>query len=66
METSGNKIKRIDDLAQALASLKAAGKKIVHCHGVFDLLHIGPSSIWKPRAIWAMRCRHSYARPLRQ
>jgi rfaE bifunctional protein nucleotidyltransferase chain/domain len=41
METTGNKIKRIDELATTLATLRAAGKKIVHCHGVFDLLHIG-------------------------
>src|SRR5437773_12261410 len=41
METTGNKIKGLDELAAALAALRAAGKKIVHCHGVFDLLHIG-------------------------
>jgi rfaE bifunctional protein nucleotidyltransferase chain/domain len=41
METTGNKIKRVSDLALALKALQAAGKKIVHCHGVFDLLHIG-------------------------
>src|SRR5438552_2789449 len=41
METTGNKIKGLDELAISLAKLRAAGKKIVHCHGVFDLLHIG-------------------------
>src|SRR5882762_8252788 len=41
METTGNKIKRIDDLARVLSALQAGGKKMVHCHGVFDLLHIG-------------------------
>jgi rfaE bifunctional protein nucleotidyltransferase chain/domain len=41
METAANKIKRIDDLAKTLAGLRADGKKVVHCHGVFDLLHIG-------------------------
>ncbi len=41
METTGNKIKRIDDLAKMLATLRTGGKKVVHCHGVFDLLHIG-------------------------
>ena len=40
METS-NKIKRVDELAKTLEGLRAGGKKIVHCHGVFDLLHIG-------------------------
>jgi rfaE bifunctional protein kinase chain/domain/rfaE bifunctional protein nucleotidyltransferase chain/domain len=32
---------RVDELAGVLAGLRAKGKKIVHCHGVFDLLHIG-------------------------
>jgi rfaE bifunctional protein nucleotidyltransferase chain/domain len=41
MEATSNKIKRVDDLAKTLESLRASGKKIVHCHGVFDLLHIG-------------------------
>ena len=41
MEAARNKIKRIDDLAKTLAELRKNGKKIVHCHGVFDLLHIG-------------------------
>ncbi len=41
METAAKKIKRIDELAKTLAALRADGKKIVHCHGVFDLLHIG-------------------------
>jgi rfaE bifunctional protein nucleotidyltransferase chain/domain len=41
MEITGGKIKRLDDLAVTLAALRDAGRKIVHCHGVFDLLHIG-------------------------
>jgi len=41
MEITGNKIKRLEDLAHVLATLQKDGKKIVHCHGVFDLLHIG-------------------------
>ena len=41
METTNNKIRRIDELAEALAKLRGEGKRIVHCHGVFDLLHIG-------------------------
>lgn len=36
-----NKIKAIEELAEILASLRAENKKIVLCHGVFDLLHIG-------------------------
>lgn len=35
------KIKNLEDLASLLADLKKQGKKIVQCHGVFDLLHIG-------------------------
>src|SRR5216117_2099235 len=41
MDTTSGKIRRLEDLARALASLREHGKKIVHCHGVFDLLHIG-------------------------
>jgi rfaE bifunctional protein nucleotidyltransferase chain/domain len=41
MEMTGNKIKRVDDLATTIAALRNEGKKVVHCHGVFDLLHIG-------------------------
>src|SRR5437867_243766 len=41
METTGNKVKRLGDLAKILAAVRESGKKIVHCHGVFDLLHIG-------------------------
>ena len=36
-----NKIKAIEELAEIVASLRAENKKIVLCHGVFDLLHIG-------------------------
>ena len=35
-----NKTKEIEELARELAILRDQGKKIVHCHGVFDLLHI--------------------------
>jgi len=36
-----DKIKEIEELAGILKRLRNQGKKIVHCHGVFDLLHIG-------------------------
>ncbi len=36
-----SKIVPLDGLATTLAKLRAAGKRVVHCHGVFDLLHIG-------------------------
>ncbi len=35
------KVMSLDDLSRNLAVLKAEGKKIVQCHGVFDLLHPG-------------------------
>lgn len=41
METTSNKIRPLEEVAQAAAKLKKDGRKIVHCHGVFDLLHIG-------------------------
>jgi len=36
-----SKIKTLDELKDIVADLKKQGKKIVHCHGVFDLLHPG-------------------------
>mgnify|MGYP001432730584 CR=1 FL=1 len=38
---SQNKIVDIDTLANILKGLKEKGKKIVHCHGCFDLMHPG-------------------------
>jgi rfaE bifunctional protein nucleotidyltransferase chain/domain len=35
------KIKELQELAEISKKLREDGKKIVHCHGVFDLLHIG-------------------------
>lgn len=35
------KIKSLDELSLILKRLKDEGKKIVHCHGVFDLMHPG-------------------------
>ncbi len=40
MDNIADKIKRLDDLVRLLEKTRA-GKKVVHCHGVFDLLHIG-------------------------
>ena len=34
-------VKNLEELAKLLSSSRAEGKKIVLCHGVFDLLHIG-------------------------
>jgi len=36
-----NKIKTMDELAEIIKDLKKKGKKVIHCHGVFDLLHPG-------------------------
>lgn len=35
------KVKSLDDLAGLIQRLKADGKCVVHCHGVFDLVHPG-------------------------
>lgn len=35
------KIKKLEDLRQISSELKKSGKKVVHCHGVYDLLHPG-------------------------
>ena len=39
--TESPKLKELDQLARTLAALKGKGRTIVHCHGVFDLLHPG-------------------------
>lgn len=39
--TSSSKIKNLRNLARIIKRLKKAGKKIVLCHGVFDLIHPG-------------------------
>jgi rfaE bifunctional protein nucleotidyltransferase chain/domain len=41
MIAAAQKIKSLDEVAGEIKGLRAAGKKAVHCHGVFDLLHIG-------------------------
>src|SRR4030043_2067403 len=35
------KIKKLEELAKILQLYRSQNKKIVYCHGVFDLLHIG-------------------------
>ena len=35
------KILSLKDLSKKIDTLKKRGKKVVHCHGVFDLLHVG-------------------------
>lgn len=36
-----SKVKTIAEIKPLLDAAREAGRKIVHCHGVFDLLHIG-------------------------
>lgn len=36
-----SKVKDLDELAELLQQLRRQGKTIVHCHGVFDLIHPG-------------------------
>ena len=38
---TADKILSISELAEKIKSAKSDGKTVVHCHGVFDLLHIG-------------------------
>ncbi len=40
-QDSYSKIKTIEKLGDILEGLRKKGKRIVHCHGVFDLLHPG-------------------------
>jgi rfaE bifunctional protein nucleotidyltransferase chain/domain len=35
------KIKTLEELAKILTLIRSENKRIVHCHGIFDLLHIG-------------------------
>ena len=36
-----DKIKQLKELSKIITHHKSNGQKVVHCHGVFDLLHIG-------------------------
>ena len=36
-----DKVKTLEDLGAIVAEARAAGRQVVHCHGVFDLLHLG-------------------------
>src|SRR5258707_1362 len=35
------KVLELNALAERLATLRAEGRRVVHCHGVFDPLHVG-------------------------
>ncbi len=39
--TAGDKVMDIEQLARVTAAHRDRGEKVVHCHGCFDLLHIG-------------------------
>lgn len=41
MAPNSSKYFTLERLAEWIAEQKAQGKKVVHCHGCFDLLHIG-------------------------
>lgn len=41
MKGARGKILSLEELSAAAAKARAAGRRVVHCHGVFDLLHIG-------------------------
>ena len=38
---AADKVIPLDQLSQRVAEMKTAGKRVVLCHGVFDLLHYG-------------------------
>lgn len=38
---SAEKVKTLESLAQLIVGLKHDGKRVVQCHGVFDLVHLG-------------------------
>ncbi|MEI6764117.1 MAG: PfkB family carbohydrate kinase [Bacteroidota bacterium] len=38
---TGSKILNLEDLALIIEKLKKQGKTVAHCHGCFDLLHLG-------------------------
>src|SRR6187401_2432856 len=38
---TNSKVIKLDALASLLDGKRKSGQKLVHCHGVFDLLHIG-------------------------
>lgn len=40
-QKTAEKIKTVDALADVVSELKKGGKKIIQCHGVFDLVHPG-------------------------
>ncbi|MEM8934379.1 MAG: adenylyltransferase/cytidyltransferase family protein, partial [Acidobacteriota bacterium] len=40
-ETAPSKIVDLETLAERTAAARADGRRVVLCHGVFDLLHIG-------------------------
>jgi rfaE bifunctional protein nucleotidyltransferase chain/domain len=41
MDIMNAKILEIEDLAERIRELKSKGKKVVQCHGCFDLVHVG-------------------------
>jgi rfaE bifunctional protein kinase chain/domain/rfaE bifunctional protein nucleotidyltransferase chain/domain len=41
MTSKPSKILTLERLAEFIAAQKAKGRRVVHCHGCFDLLHIG-------------------------
>ena len=46
------KIKILENIPDLFAKLKLDGKKIVHCHGVFDLLHVGHINYFKSSKVY--------------
>ena len=51
MNPQKSKIKSLKELAQVSLEMKRAGKTVVLCHGVFDLLHLGHLRHFKAAAL---------------
>jgi rfaE bifunctional protein nucleotidyltransferase chain/domain len=41
VSVTASKVVSLEELAEVVATRKAAGESVVHCHGVFDLIHPG-------------------------
>ena len=50
-----DRIKKIRELAEILRTLRSQGMKIVHCHGVSDLPHIGHTRCFVPDGVCKIR-----------
>ena len=55
-----SKVLTLDALASKIASFHDSGQKVAHCHGVFDLLHIGHIRHLQGPVRWRQADRHHH------